>query len=56
MTEFGALWKHLKTSMHCGLVDMTLSQLAFPGEGDPNFPQEKSQWDKKTLKKGIKGS
>ena len=35
-------------SMHCKLswqTSPTLSQLAFPGEGDPNFPWEKSQWD-----------
>ena len=29
-------------SMHCRLGSATLSQLAFPGESNPNFPWEKS--------------
>ena len=31
--------------MHRRLGCATLSQLAFPGEGNPNFPKEKSHWD-----------
>ena len=34
-----------KPSMHYRLCKATLSQLAFLRESDPNFPQEKSQWD-----------
>ena len=29
-------------AMHCRLGSATLSQLAFPGESNPNFPWEKS--------------
>ena len=29
-----------------------LSQLAFPREGNPNFPQEKSYWDNTVIKSG----
>ena len=32
-------------SMHSRLGSATVSQLAFPGEGYPNFPREKSHWD-----------
>ena len=32
-------------SMHPRLGSLTLSQLAFPGEGNPNFPWEKSHWN-----------
>ena len=32
-------------SMHPRLGSATLLQLAFPGEGNPNFPWEKSHWD-----------
>ena len=38
--------------MHRRLGSATLSQLAFPGEGNPDFPWEKSHWDnvkKRTL-------
>ena len=31
-----------------------LSQLAFPGEGDPNFQREKAQWHNTVIKKIIK--
>ena len=31
-----------------------LSQLAFPGEGNPNFPWEKSHWDNTIIKKKKK--
>ena len=31
--------------MHRRLGSATLSQLAFPGESNPNFPLEKSHWD-----------
>ena len=37
-------------SMHHRLVSMTLLQLAFPGEGNPNFPWKKSNWDNTTVK------
>ena len=39
MSEFG------------GLGSATLSQLAFPEEGSPNFPWEKSHWDNTVVKK-----
>ena len=32
-------------SMHPTLGSATLSQLAFPGEGNPDFLWEKSHWD-----------
>ena len=50
MSEFGGLWKLLKPRMHCGLGGATLSQLAFPGESDPNFPWEKPQLSNKVVK------
>ena len=31
-------------SMHTRFGSVTLSQLAFPGESNPNFPWEKSHW------------
>ena len=31
--------------MHRRLGSATLLQLAFPREGNPNFPWKKSQWD-----------
>ena len=37
--------------MHRRLGNATLSQLAFPGEGNPNFPWEKSHWDNTAVKK-----
>ena len=37
---------HTKTpSMHCRLGSTSLSQLVFPGVGNPNFPWKKFQWD-----------
>ena len=36
------------------LGSATLSQLAFPGESNPNFPWEKSQWDNTVVKKKKK--
>ena len=36
--------------MHPSLGSMTLSQLAFPGEGNLNFPWEKSHWDNTAVK------
>ena len=39
--------------MHLKLGSVTLSQLAFPREGHPNFPWEKSHWDN-TVVKSIK--
>ena len=39
--------------MHRGLGSATLSQLAFSGESNPNFPWEKSQWDNTVLKKKV---
>ena len=37
-------------SMHSRLGSATLSRLAFPGEGNPNFPWEKSHWDNTFVK------
>ena len=37
--------------MHRGLDSATLSQLACPGESNPNFPWEKSQWDNTVVQK-----
>ena len=37
-------------SMHPRLGSATLSQLAFPGEGNPNFPWEKSLGDNTVVK------
>ena len=57
MAEFGGLWKHTKKipSMRPRLGSVTvLSPLAFPGEGNPSFPLEKSHLDNtvvRTLKK-----
>ena len=39
--------------MHTGLGSATLSQLAFPREGNPNFPWEKSPWDNTVVKKKL---
>ena len=40
-SDFGGLWKHKNTPvMHRMLGSATLSQLAFSGEGNPNFPWE----------------
>ena len=52
MSEFGGLWKHThkKTSMHTRSGSATLSQLAFPGEGNPNFPWEKPHWNNTVVK------
>ena len=43
-----------KPTVHCRLSSATLSQLAFPGESDPNFPWEKSLQDSKVVKKKKK--
>ena len=40
--------------MHRRLGSATLSQLAFPGKGNPNFPWEKSHWDNTCVKKKKK--
>ena len=44
MSAFGGLWKHEKTQHalynELGLGSMTMLQLAFLGESDPNFPWE----------------
>ena len=46
---------NIKTaSVHRRSGSATLLQLAFPGEGNPNFPREKSQWDKTVAKKKKK--
>ena len=39
------------SSMHRRLGSAALSQLAFPGEGNPNFLWEKSHWDNIVVKK-----
>ena len=36
--------------MHCRLGSATLSQFVFPGEGNPNFPWQKSYWDNTDVK------
>ena len=42
----------LKTpGMHRRLGSATLSQLAFPGDGNPIFPWKKSHWDNTVVKK-----
>ena len=41
-------------SMHRRLGSATLSQLAFPGESNPNFPWEKSHWYNSVVKKKKK--
>ena len=59
MSEFSGLWKHSNTQHAPWLGSTTLSQLAFPGEGNPNFPWEKSHWDDtavKSKKKKLKKS
>ena len=43
--------------MHRRFSSATLSRLAFPGEGNPNFPWEKSHWDScKKKKKVVEGA
>ena len=37
-------------NMHCRFDSVTLLQLAFPGEGNPNFPWEKSYRDNTFVK------
>ena len=37
-------------SMHRRLGSATLSQLALSGDGNPNFPWEKSHWDNTVVK------
>ncbi len=48
-----SVWWILETaktpSMHLRLRSMTLLQLAFPGESNPYFPWEKSQWENTIL-------
>ena len=39
--------------MHPGLGSATLLQLAFPWEGNPNFPWEKSHWNNTAVKKSF---
>ena len=44
-------YRNTKTpSMHRRLGSATLLELAFPGEGNPNFLWEKSQWHKTVVK------
>ena len=38
-------WNTKTPSMQCRMDSTTLSQLAFPGISNPNFPWEKSHWD-----------
>ena len=48
VVHFRVRWimETLKTpSMHRRLCRATLSQLAFPGKNNPNFPWKKSKWD-----------
>ena len=51
MSEFAGLWK---PSMHSRLGSVTLSQLAFPGEGNPNFPWGKLPLDSTVVKSELK--
>ena len=52
-----SIMETLKTaSMHSRLCWATLSQLAFPGESNSNFPWEKSQLDDTVAKKKKKKS
>ena len=45
----------LKTpSIHRRLGSATLSQPAFPKDSNPNFPREKSHWDKTVVKTKVK--
>ena len=39
-----------KSIIHSRLGSATLSQLAFPGESNPNFIWEKSHWDNSVAK------
>ena len=48
MVDYGNTKTH---SMHRRLDIVTLLQLAFPGESNPNFPWKKSQWDNTVVKK-----
>ena len=41
-------------SMHRRLGGATLLQVDFPGESNPNFPWEMSQWDNTVVKKEKK--
>ena len=43
-------------SMHRRLGSATLSQLVFPGEGNLNFPREKSLWDNTVVKSPVEKS
>ena len=47
-------WNTKTPSMHPRLGSATLSQLAFPGEGNPNFRWEKSHWHNTVVKKKVK--
>ena len=50
-------YRNTKTpSMHRRLGRATLSQPAFPGEGNPNFLWEKSHWDNTVVKEKSKRS
>ena len=46
--------KHQAWVGRVGLGSATLSQLAFPGENNPNFPWEKFHWDNTVVKKRKK--
>ena len=51
------VWWIIKTLKHpeCTLAPVArLSQLAFPGEGNPHFPWEKSHWDNTVVKSNKK--
>ena len=51
MSEFVDYGNTETPSMHARLGSATLSQLAFPGEGNPNFPLEKSHLENTVVKK-----
>ena len=50
MPEFADYGNTKTPSMHRRLGSATLSQLAFPGKGNPNFSWEKSHWDNTVVK------
>ena len=50
MSEFRGLRKTKAPSMHCRLGSMIVSQLAFPREGNPDFPWQKSHQDNTVVK------
>ena len=44
------VWWNMETLKHQACTIVTVSQLAFPREGNPNFPWRKSHWDNTVVK------